>query len=43
MALATLWANDVINGQELYSDVPNGLKEKVKEILKEKGCNDLVI
>lgn len=41
MALATLWASRIIDGKNIFEDVPKGLKAKVKEILIEAGCENL--
>ena len=40
--VAKLWAKAIINGDKKYSQVPRLLKEKVKEILIEKGREDLL-
>lgn len=42
MAVAILWANRIMNGDNSYSEVPKGLKPKVKTILEEAGCGYLV-
>ena len=41
--IAMLWANHVILGKKTYNEVPRLLKAKVKELLIEAGCEDLVI
>lgn len=40
--IAMLWANQIILGKKTYSEVPRLLKVKVKEILIEAGCEELV-
>ena len=40
--MAMLWAQQIMLGKKKYSDVPRLLKEKVKEILIDSGCEDLV-
>ena len=40
--LAFLWANQIILGKKKYSQVPAKLKEQVKEILIDAGCEDLI-
>ena len=40
--VAMLWANQIILGKKVYADVPRLLKAKVKEILIEAGCGELV-
>ena len=42
MALAMLWASRIISGKNTYDEVPAGLKSKVKKILEDAGCRDLV-
>lgn len=41
VALATLWANQIIAGHVTYADVPKRLKDKVASVLKSAGCEDL--
>ena len=40
--VAMLWANQIILGNKTYTEVPRLLKAKVKEILIEAGCSELV-
>lgn len=40
--IAMLWANQIMLGKKTYSQVPRLLKDKVKEILVDAGCEDLV-
>lgn len=41
--MAMLWAQQIMYGKKTYAQVPKMLKEKVKEILIDSGCEDLVI
>ena len=41
--MAMLWAQQIMLGKKTYTQVPRLLKEKVKEILIDSGCEDLVI
>ena len=40
--IAMLWANQIILGKKTYAEVPRLLKAKVKELLIEGGCGELV-
>ena len=40
--MAMLWAQQIILDKKKYSQVPRQLKEGVKEILIDSGCEDLV-
>lgn len=40
--IAMLWTQRILNGKKVYADVPRLLKEQVKELLIESGCEDLV-
>lgn len=40
--LAMLWANQIILGKKTFAQVPAKLKEKVREILIDAGCEDLI-
>lgn len=40
--IAMLWRNQIILGKKTFSEVPRLLKTKVKELLIEAGCEDLV-
>lgn len=40
--LAMLWTQRIVNGKKTYDQVPRLLKEQVKELLIESGCEDLI-
>lgn len=40
--MAMLWAQQIILGKKQFSDVPRLLKDKVREILIDSGCEDLI-
>lgn len=40
--LAMLWANQIILGKKTFAQVPAKLKERVREILIDAGCEDLI-
>ena len=40
--MAMLWSQQIMLGKKTYSQVPKLLKEQVKEILIDSGCEDLV-
>lgn len=40
--LAMLWANQIILGKKTFGRVPAKLKEAVREILIDAGCEDLI-
>lgn len=40
--IAKLWAEQIINGKKTFEQVPSKLKELVKEVLIERGHEDLV-
>ena len=40
--MAMLWAQQIMLGKKTYTQVPKLLKEKVKEILIDSGCEELV-
>lgn len=40
--MAMLWAQQIMLGKKTYDRVPRLLKAKVKEILIDSGCEDLV-
>ena len=42
MAVAILWANEIMHGNADYASVPRLLKAKVKDILINAGKGDLV-
>jgi len=41
--LAMLWANQIILGKKTFAQVPAKLKDQVREILIDLGCEDLII
>lgn len=41
--LAMLWAIQIINGKKTFAQVPVKLKEQVREILIDSGCEELII
>ena len=41
--MAMLWAQQIMLGKKTYAQVPRLLKESVKEILIDSGCEDLVV
>lgn len=41
--MAMLWAQQIMLGKKTFSQVPRLLKEQVKEILIDSGCEDLII
>ena len=40
--LGLLWAQQIMLGKKTYAQVPRLLKEQVKEILIDSGCENLV-
>ena len=40
--MAMLWAQQIMLGKNTYAQVPRLLKDKVKEVLIDSGCEDLV-
>ena len=40
--LAMLWASQIINGKKSFAQVPAKLKDQVREILIDAGCEDLI-
>ena len=40
--MAMLWAQQIMLGKKTYAQVPIKLKEQVKEILIDSGCEDLI-
>ena len=40
--MAMLWAQQIMLGKKSYTQVPRLLKEKVKELLIDSGCEELV-
>ena len=41
--MAMIWAQQIMLGKKTYAQVPRLLKEKVKEILIDSGCDDLIV
>lgn len=41
--IAMLWAQRIIYGKKTFAQVPRLLKDQVREILIESGCEDLII
>lgn len=41
--LAMLWANQIILGKKTFAQVPAKLKEQVRQLLIDAGCEDLII
>ena len=39
---ATIWAQQIMLGKKTYAQVPRLLKDKVREILIDSGCEELV-
>jgi len=40
--MAMLWAQQIMLGKKTYAQVPRLLKDKVKELLIDSGCEELV-
>lgn len=40
--MAMLWAQQIMLGKKTYAQVPRLLKVKVKEVLIDSGCEELV-
>lgn len=40
--MAMLWAQQIMLGKKTYVQVPRLLKEKVREILIDSGCEELI-
>ena len=40
--MAMIWAQQIMLGKKTYAQVPRLLKEKVREILIDSGCEQLV-
>lgn len=40
--MAMLWAQQIMLGKKTFTQVPRLLKDKVREILVDSGCEDLV-
>ena len=39
---AMIWAQQIMLGKKTFAQVPRLLKEKVREVLIDSGCEDLV-
>lgn len=40
--MAMIWAQQIMLGKKTFAQVPRLLKEKVREVLVDSGCEDLV-
>lgn len=40
--MAMIWAQQIMLGKKTYAQVPRLLKEKVREILIDSGCEELL-
>ena len=40
--MAMIWAQQIMLGKKTFAQVPRVLKEKVREVLIDSGCEDLV-
>lgn len=40
--MAMIWAQQIMLGKKTYAQVPRLLREKVKEILIDSGCDELI-
>lgn len=40
--MAMLWAQQIMLGKKTFAQVPRLLKEKVRKVLIDSGCEDLV-
>ena len=40
--MAMLWAQQIMLGKKTFAQVPTKLKEQVKEILIDSGCEELI-
>lgn len=40
--VAMLWAQQIMLGRREYKDVPAKLKDKVKQLLIDSGCENLI-
>lgn len=40
--MAMLWAQQIMLGKKIFAQVPAKLKEQVKELLIDSGCEELV-
>lgn len=42
LMMAMLWAQQIMFGKKTFADVPAKLKSKVRELLIDSGCEDLI-
>ena len=40
--MAMIWAQQIMLGKKIFAQVPRLLKEKVREVLIDSGCEDIV-
>lgn len=40
--MAMIWAQQIMLGKKIFAQVPRLLKEKVRKVLIDSGCEDLV-
>lgn len=40
--MAMLWAQQIMLGKKTFAQVPRMLKDKVRELLIDSGCEDLI-
>ena len=40
--MAMIWVQQIMLGKKIFAQVPRLLKEKVREVLIDSGCEDLV-
>ena len=40
--MAMLWAQQIMLGKRTFDQVPRRLKDRVAEILRDSGCEDLI-
>ena len=41
--MAMIWAQQIMLGKKTYAQVPRLLRDKVKEILIDSGCDDILV
>lgn len=41
--MAMLWAQQIMLGKKTFAQVPAKLKEQVRELLIDSGCEDLIV
>lgn len=41
--MAMIWAQQIMLGKKTFKDVPRLLKDKVAEILRDSGMDDLIV